>query len=90
MHKLKKVSKKAGGTPFSSNQILGLSYLLMYQINSLGLACDDWDDKPQAEKIWTNFKIYFTTAHRCFRSSQEMRQGFGYQNQNNLQAKNMS
>eukprot|EP00957_Ditylum_brightwellii_P032141 2436968-Ditylum_brightwellii.AAC.1 len=53
-----------GGAPFSLQQILTTTFNVMYRIGLYNEKCLTWDDKPDAQKTWPNWKYFFTKVVR--------------------------
>jgi hypothetical protein len=52
-------------------------------------ACRRWNEKPAAEKTWTNFKSHFAAAHRQHRQIQgDTAANAGYYSDNAAMTKN--
>eukprot|EP00957_Ditylum_brightwellii_P063778 4839430-Ditylum_brightwellii.AAC.1 len=61
-----------GGTPFSLRQILTITFDAMYRTGLYNKKCLAWEDKPDAQKTWPNWKIFFTKVicdHRRLRKA---------------------
>ena len=59
----------AGNVPFTTEQIVNMAYVLIYQTGAYKDDCKDWTRKPAAQKTWANFKTFFTT---CYRKRREL------------------
>jgi hypothetical protein len=68
-----------GNQPIAETDKISSAYLCLKASGAYARAIDDWDDKPAAEKTWTNFKTLFITAYHKLK-----RQG-GAQTNNILQ-----
>ena len=64
----------AGNSAFTDSQVLTTAYLLIFQTGQFEKACDEWDDKTDADKTWANFKTHFRAAHQKLRSRQKLKQ----------------
>jgi hypothetical protein len=55
----------SGTVPFTDKQLVKIAYKLVYDSGpQLSLACRDWRAKPEADKTWINFQVFFKEAHR--------------------------
>jgi hypothetical protein len=73
----------AGGSPYTTAQVLTNSYSLVFNTGLLPESCREWRRRPAAEQTWTNFKEQFAEAHQDLRLTQNTTQGAGYHNANN-------
>lgn len=64
----------AGNSAFTDIQILTTAYLLVFQTGQFEKACDEWDDKPAADKTWLTFKTHFRAAYLKNINKQRLRQ----------------
>eukprot|EP00957_Ditylum_brightwellii_P065803 4991502-Ditylum_brightwellii.AAC.1 len=46
------------GAPFSLQQILTITFDAMYRTGLYNKKCLTWEDKPDTEKMWPNWKIF--------------------------------
>eukprot|EP00957_Ditylum_brightwellii_P138496 10556837-Ditylum_brightwellii.AAC.1 len=77
-----------GGAPFSLQQILTITFDAMYRTGLYNEKCVTWEDKPNAEKTWPNWKIFFTKVirdHRRLRKAAGMHYQANSVLQDNLQ-----
>ena len=49
--------------PFSGSQLADISYNIIYDTAALIKAYKDWNKLQAQDKIWTNFKRYFSEAY---------------------------
>jgi hypothetical protein len=57
----------AGGQPYGAVTIINVAYTLVLNTGLYPDACRAWQSRATAAKTWAQFKIYFATAHREFR-----------------------
>jgi hypothetical protein len=72
----------AGGQPYGAAMIVNVAYTLVF---NTGLFPDDWrawQSRAVAAKTWAQFKIYFATAHREFRLTNQTAQQSGFNSAN--------
>jgi hypothetical protein len=55
---------EAGGVPIGPSQQINVGYAKIFATGQFMSACRRWNEKPAAEKTWTNFKSHFAAAHR--------------------------
>ena len=55
---------KAAETPYSQPQCISLAYRILNHTGLFQRWIISWNNKPAVQKTWTNFKIYFRTAHQ--------------------------
>eukprot|EP00957_Ditylum_brightwellii_P190925 14538023-Ditylum_brightwellii.AAC.1 len=68
------------GASFSLEQVLTYAYDAMYHTNVYNKKCLAWEDLPQAQKTWPEWKIYFT---KVIRDHRHLRKAGGMQYQAN-------
>jgi hypothetical protein len=61
---------EAGGVAIGAAQKLSSSYSKIFKSGKFNSACRRWDEKLEAEKTWTNFKIHFSAAYLHHRKMQ--------------------
>jgi hypothetical protein len=64
----------AGGQPYGNAMIINLAYTLILNTGLFPEACRASQSRAVAEKTWAQFKIYFATAHREFRLTNQTAQ----------------
>jgi hypothetical protein len=57
----------AGGQPYGATMIVNVAYTLVFSTGLFPDACRAWQSRAIMTKMWAQFKIDFTTAHREFR-----------------------
>jgi hypothetical protein len=57
----------AGGQPYGAAMIINVAYTLVFNTGLYPDACRAWQSRAVATKMWAQFKIDFSTAHREFR-----------------------
>jgi hypothetical protein len=62
---------EAGGVLISRPQQINIGYTKIFAMGHFMSACCRWNDKPTAEKTWTQFKSHFAAAHRKHKKMQE-------------------
>ena len=60
----------AGSTPYTAEQVVNISYQLIYEIGMFADNCKLWKRNPDVDKTWTAFKQYFSLAHQGLRKAQ--------------------
>ena len=76
---------EAGHAPYTPQQIIAIAYFLVFQTGIFEKYCDEWDEKPQQDKSWINFKSHFTRAHQRYRAQQHLKQAsFNRQQANHM------
>ena len=60
---------EAGNVPFTSEQIVNMAYVLIFQKGAYKDDCKEWSRKPTAKKTWTNLKTFF---NNCYRKRREL------------------
>jgi len=60
---------------FSDAQILTLAFTLVYNTGLYFDECKEWKAKPEADKTWDAFKIFFLTAQTELREQQQATSG---------------
>ena len=55
---------EAAQTPYTQAQCINLAYLIINRTGYFQRWIIDWNEKPQVQKTWTNFKIHFRQAHQ--------------------------
>ena len=69
--------------PYTAKQIVTTAYNHIFQTGIYNDYCKDWRSKPEEDKTWNEFKIFFTKANQNLRKSRVTSQTAGYQ-ENNL------
>jgi hypothetical protein len=64
----------AGGQPYSAAMIVNVPYTLVFNTGLFTDACRAWQSRAITTKTWAQFKIYFATAHRKFRLTNQTAQ----------------
>jgi hypothetical protein len=72
----------AGGQPHGNAMIINIAYMLIFNTGFFPDACRAWQSRAVARKTWAQFKIYFATAHREFRLTNQTAQQYGFQSAN--------
>jgi hypothetical protein len=71
---------EAGGSPYSTAQIVTNAYNIVFKTGAFPEACREWRRRPHIDKTWANFTTDFTTAHNDYREMQTTTAGgSGYQ-----------
>jgi hypothetical protein len=61
---------EAGGAPIGHSQQINIGYAKIFATGHFMSACCRWNEKPTAEKAWTQFKSHFAAAHRQHKQMQ--------------------
>jgi hypothetical protein len=61
---------EAGGVPIGHPQQINAGYAQIFATEHFMSACRRWNEKPTAEKTWTQFKSHFAAAHRQHKQMQ--------------------
>ena len=81
----------AGNTPYSPEQVVTISFQLVFQTSLFLDDCKTWKRLPATSKSWATFKTFFAPAHQEWRESQVTTAGAEFQSANHLyQHKNQS
>jgi hypothetical protein len=72
----------AGGQPYGNAMIINVAYTLICNTGLFPDACRAWQSRAIAGKTWAQFKIYFATAHREFRLTNQTAQQSGFHSAN--------
>jgi hypothetical protein len=64
----------AGGQPYGSAMIVNGAYTLVFNTVLYPGACRAWQSRAIVAKTWAHLKIYFATAHREFRLTNQTAQ----------------
>jgi hypothetical protein len=72
----------AGGQPYGNAMIVNVAYTLIFNTGLFPDACRAWQSKAIAGKTWAQFKIYFATAHREFRLTNQTSQQYVFHSAN--------
>jgi hypothetical protein len=72
----------AGGQPYGAEMIVNVAYTLVFNTGLFPDACRDWQSRVIEGKTWAQFKIYFATAHREFRLTNQTAQQLGFHSVN--------
>jgi hypothetical protein len=80
---------EAGGVPIGPSQQINVGCKKIFATGHFMSACRRWNEKPAAEKTWTNFKSHFAAAHRQHRQIQgDTAANAGYYSDNAAMTKN--
>jgi hypothetical protein len=69
---------QAGQQPYGKQQIINISYALVFNTGVYSDACKEWEKQDILDKNWENFKAHFTTEHRLYRKQTQTAQATGY------------
>jgi hypothetical protein len=72
----------ADGQPYGAAMIINVSYTLVFNTWLYPDACRAWQSRAIAAKTWAQFKIYFATAHREFRLTNQTAHQYGFHSAN--------
>jgi hypothetical protein len=72
----------AGGQPHGAAMIVNVAFTLIFNTGLFPDACRAWQSREIAGKTWAQFKLYFTTAHREFRLTNQTAQQSGFHSAN--------
>jgi hypothetical protein len=72
----------AGGQPYGAAMIVNVAYTLVLNTGLFPDACRAWQSRAIAGKTWAQFNIYFATAHREFRLTNQTAQQSGFHSAN--------
>jgi hypothetical protein len=72
----------AGGQPYCAAMIANVAYTLLFNTGVFPDACRAWQSKAIAGKMWAQFKLYFATARREFRLTNQNAQQSGFHSAN--------
>jgi hypothetical protein len=61
---------EAGGFLIGHLQQINVGYAKIFATGHFMSACRQWNEKPTAEKTWTQFKLHFAAAHRQHKQMQ--------------------
>ena len=67
----------SGETPYTPKQVVTMTYQLVFQTDLFLNNCKIYKRKTAAERMWTNFKIHFLSAHQEWRETQDTMAGAG-------------
>jgi hypothetical protein len=62
--------------------IVNVAYTLVFNTGLFPDACRAWQYRAIAGKTWAQFKLYFATAHREFRLTNQTAQQSGFHSAN--------
>ena len=80
-----------GNTSYSPEQVLTISFQLVFHTGHFLNTCKNCKCLPAASKTWATFKTFFATVHQEWRKYQVTTAGAGFQSANHLyQHKNQS
>ena len=68
----------AGGAPYTSKQILIVTFQLIFKTGVFPDDCKLWKRRVQVNKTYAEFKLFFTVAHLELRESQATTLGGGF------------
>ena len=60
----------AGGTPFTHEQVLVITYNILFNTGAFKDECKYWRKLPPHDRTWPRFKDMFSTAHKDLRRQQ--------------------
>jgi hypothetical protein len=72
----------AGEQPYGAAMIVNVAYTLVFNTGLFPDACRAWQSRAIAGKTWAQFKLYFFTAHREFRLTNQTAQQSGFHSAN--------
>jgi uncharacterized protein YukE len=72
----------AGGQPYVAPIIVNVAYTLVFNTRLFPDSCRAWQSRAIAGKTWAQFKLYFATAHREFRLTNQTAQQSGFHSAN--------
>jgi hypothetical protein len=72
----------AGGQPYGNAMIINVAYTLIFNTGLFPDACRASQSRAIAGKTWAQFKIYFATAHREFRLTNQTAKQSGFHSAN--------
>jgi hypothetical protein len=72
----------AGGKPYGAAMIVNVAYTLVFNTGLFPNACQAWQSRAIAGKIWAQFKIDFSTAHHEFCLTNHTAQQSGFHSAN--------
>ena len=58
---------QAQGTPETSEQLISIGRIIITNANIFADSVEKWDNRPAADKTWTNFKAHFTSAQKAYK-----------------------
>jgi hypothetical protein len=61
---------ESGGVLIGNPQQINVGYAKIFATGHFVSACRRWNEKPPAEKTWTQFKSHFAAAHRQHKQMQ--------------------
>jgi hypothetical protein len=61
---------ESGGVLIGHPQQINIGYAKIFATGHFMSACRQWNEKPAAEKTWTQFKSHFAVAHRQHKQMQ--------------------
>ena len=70
----------ADTSPYHPIQVINAAYESMYSTGLYHESCETWDTKPDIDKTWANFKVYFQAEQT--RINRRTAQSAGYANSN--------
>jgi hypothetical protein len=74
---------EAGGIIIGHPQKINVDYAKIFSTGHFMGACRRWNEKPNIEKTWAQFKAHFATAHRQHKQMQgESAATSGYHTEN--------
>jgi hypothetical protein len=68
----------AGGQPYGKVMIINVAYTLIFNTGLFPNACRAWKSRAVSGMTWAQLKIYFATAHREFRLTNQTSQQSGF------------
>jgi hypothetical protein len=72
----------AGGQPYGAAMIVNTAHTLVFNTGLFPDASRVWQSRAIAGKTWAQFKLYFATAHREFRLTNQTAQQLGFHSAN--------
>jgi hypothetical protein len=80
---------EADGVRIGHPQHINVGYAKIFATGHFTSACRRWNEKPTAEKTWTQFKSHFAAAHRQHKQMQgESTATYGYHSANSAVTQN--
>jgi hypothetical protein len=61
---------EAGGVRIGHPRQINVGYAKMFATGNFMSSCRIWNEKETADKMWANFKVHFTAAHRRHKQMQ--------------------
>ena len=64
----------AANSPYTQAQIINLAYIIVNRTGHFRRWILSWNERPQVQKTWTNFKMHFRDAHHQLRETTLLQQ----------------